>query len=316
MVTVSVPAKVLLFGEHMVLLGGDAYGAAAHRYHTIQIEFASSWRLLGLPSQDLSATQKYLEGIWASICKILQKRANPIGLQIVYQSTFPSHYGWGSSSALIVALMVYGLSKDRHTISPQALWDLYQQVKFDCDLPGSGADVFTQIHGGPWVPYTQGGGWAASDGLFESFIDRHPLFFVPLGQKTCSRQAVEESLRSFKLTQGLETYKTGIKRIVRGIQLDLWAEFRYAVQTGVALLMDAMDPSPFYHHKYEDLSRALGGHGVVKPCGALGGDGFLVWLQSKETINEFMNEWVALGCAPVSLRLGGRMSWHMQMDMK
>ena len=91
------------------------------------------------------------------------------------------------------------------------------------------------------------------------------------------------------------------------LQADDWDGFVSNLNQYVGELFEIIQPDESYLTRYKTLQTMLKKSAVVKPCGALGGDGFLLWLQSKHSSSLQVLQQAKVRFQPLSL--GGRALW-------
>jgi len=157
----SAPGKLMLLGEHAVLYGYPCIVTAVdHRMEAI-VETSSS-PLFSLRAIDvglanyqkdihklgLGQTPKPAKFAEFTVKNLLQKYPQSQGLSITTQSGFSSSFGFGSSSAVTVAIAkafseLFGLN-----ISNQELFEICYQTVLEVQGKGSGFDLAAAIWGG------------------------------------------------------------------------------------------------------------------------------------------------------------------------
>ncbi len=151
-VTTSAPGKLLLFGEHAVVYGRPCIVTAINQrlYVTAELLDEPVVRIDApdinihseTPLSDLSS-QQFLE------CAVLNMKATH-GVHITTKSDFLSTYGFGSSSASVVAL----LKALSHKINNNDLFSLAYKTILEVQGVGSGFDAAAAVYGGTLV-YTK-----------------------------------------------------------------------------------------------------------------------------------------------------------------
>lgn len=140
-VTVSVPGKVILMGDHAVVHGKPAMVSAINKRLRVHIEDAQKFDLVG------DAADSYVEAIVSLICREFHLDENP-PVRISIQSDIPMGYHLGTSAAVAVATigaLIYYIKK---LWNPQAINQLaYEAEKLKHGTP-SGVDNTTVTMGG------------------------------------------------------------------------------------------------------------------------------------------------------------------------
>lgn len=285
-VGVRVPAKVVLFGEYVVLGGCIGVSATLDQYHEILCVPSRGTGVTIAGVADSESVARYLSPLWQWICGCVGQEE--CQLKVTYGASFPPHLGWGSSSALILAMMFCGWTLRDDPIERNGIWEAFLGLKRAFSLPGSGMDVFSQLVGGSWICFRQGQSYnceVAADmaSSAERFFATHPLFFAPTGRKASSRKTVQE----IDLSQDYSWYTQLSQGIFESLKADCWGSFRSAVLKYTKQLFFQFRTESWYRDHYWTVANTGGSHIAVKPCGAMNGDGFLVWARSKEDAKVF-----------------------------
>jgi mevalonate kinase len=169
-VTVSAPGKLMLFGEHAVVYGKPCIVTAVDQRIRLTAEkLASNELVVDAPDVGISGYRKDTGklGVGMEIPKgvkfiefTVKNFKNvyglPGGVKINTKSDFSSEFGFGSSSAVTVAV-VKALSELFQTkLSKKALFDLSYKTVIEIQGVGSGFDLAAAIWGG--TLYFVGGG--------------------------------------------------------------------------------------------------------------------------------------------------------------
>ena len=136
------PAKLLLFGEHVLLLGAPAlavpvaafggqwaFSEDIDRHHTRLLQFAKS---ASLESLDMLNTAQLIQDLNAGL---------------YFQSNIPTGYGLGSSGALCAA--IYDRYAQEKTDNLEVLKDVFAQMESFFHGNSSGIDPLTSFVGEP-----------------------------------------------------------------------------------------------------------------------------------------------------------------------
>jgi mevalonate kinase len=144
----SVPAKVFLLGEYLVLQKGPALVATVAPRFKLKVTDENRNHLN--PICELPSTHP------VSKLKDWMDSKNGSQFNFKFEDPFDGKGGFGASSAL------FGLVYYAHSVSQgsslgakkdwQDAWNLYREFNFDRDVPPSGADLVAQWNGGVvWV---------------------------------------------------------------------------------------------------------------------------------------------------------------------
>lgn len=163
----SAPGKLLLFGEHAVVYGHPCIVTAVDQRLTARVTQTESGKLL-LKTPDIefetslttiSTIKKHpkeVQFVLAAVVEFRNTYPEIEGLEIETKSAFSSKFGFGSSSAVTVAVLhaLHVLYKKR--VSKQMLFDMAYRCVLDVQGVGSGFDVASAIWGGT-ILYVMGG---------------------------------------------------------------------------------------------------------------------------------------------------------------
>jgi mevalonate kinase len=286
----AIPAKIVLFGEYWVLRNCPAIGCALPWKHLINIHSEYGDPAVKIQSKapvDLNKTAIQLTQYWSDIC--LDTNVDPVTLSLKHDSEFPWHYGWGGSSALLLSLFwAARLIQSQQKCTAAVLWDDYLNFKSKYDYKGSGIDIYTQLQNSSWVPYKQDQSFEYDTGMenaWHDFCKNYPLIFIPTNQKTSSTHAVKAFEQVSASVGKLNRVTELTLQIQSSIQNNDYDGFDKLVNQVNQITFDAVNTTSSYISFYEKLKNVLKMNGVVKSCGALGGDGFLVWLRDASFIN-------------------------------
>jgi mevalonate kinase len=141
MITVSVPGKVHLMGEHAIVYGRPALLSAINRRLTVSVEPAPQTRI------ECSESDTCVQAALAVLIREYKLSILP-PLHIIVRSEFPAGYHLGSSAAVavgVVAAVTYLLKK---TWNPIAFNQLAYEVEKTMHGNPSGGDNTTVTFGG------------------------------------------------------------------------------------------------------------------------------------------------------------------------
>lgn len=146
MITISVPAKLHLLGEHAVVYGKPALLATINKRLAITIQSSKTKQVQGIGGYEIEI-KKLLEILEKEIQKLTKiKKINPYILSI--DSKVPIRYGLGSSAALSAGFTAALLSFLKLPWDKKTIFDIaYAGEKFFHGNP-SGGDLATVIEGG------------------------------------------------------------------------------------------------------------------------------------------------------------------------
>lgn len=146
MITVSVPSKVHLLGEHSVVYGKPALLAAIDKRISVTINGSKNKEIIGVQSYEKEAKQllEILEGEIKKWIKLKSIKSYSIKIS----SQIPVGSGLGSSAALSAGLTAVLLSFLKIPWNKKTIFDIaYTGEKFFHGNP-SGGDLATAIEGG------------------------------------------------------------------------------------------------------------------------------------------------------------------------
>ena len=319
-ITVTVPAKLVLFGEYMVLRGFSATGTTLQDNHHIQIEE----RPAGLHAPliqcqthediDVDKSVQYVEKLWRAV--LSQLYIPHCGVSLTYTSSFPPHYGWGGSSAIALSLIVLGYHIQQPgsaiDIVPQKLWRDYLLIKEKCGLAGSALDAYCQIKGGSWIPYTMGQDLqveACDPRYFLNFMKTCSVYFIPTHQKANSEAEATRFCQSEIIQNRLQYYEDVMAQLLSAITRCDFESFKRAADELTDFIFSYVQAPLNYVHFFNKVRKWVGAAGVLKPCGALGGDGLLLFVREGDggllsvlRQNEILPNPLKLGGSPLCVQ--------------
>lgn len=140
-IKVSAPGKLMLFGEHAVVYNRPAIVTAVSSRIHVEIEKIKS----GLKIE--SPQVKDARFVNETVKVFQQYHPFNFGLWIKTKSDFSTQYGFGSSSAVTVALL-YGLSKIiRKKLTKNEIFKLGYKINLNVQGVGSGFDIAAATYG-------------------------------------------------------------------------------------------------------------------------------------------------------------------------
>lgn len=142
MIKTSAPGKLMLFGEHAVVYHYPSIVTAISSRLYVKIEKINSGFKIESPQV------KDVRFVEEAIKVFKEKYPFNFGLSVETKSDFSSQYGFGSSSAVTVALL-YGLAKIRKVnLSKRDIFNLGYQINLNVQGVGSGFDIAAATYGG------------------------------------------------------------------------------------------------------------------------------------------------------------------------
>jgi len=161
-IEVSAPGKLMLLGEHAVVYGYPCIVTAVDRRMRVSVTANPSNKVeieapdVGLSDYSLEINRlknnrvlpKGARFVVAAISNFFDKFSIKSGLEIKTQSDFSSEFGFGSSSAVTVAVIqglseLFGIKMEK-----KDLFDLSYKTVLDVQGTGSGFDLAAAIWGG------------------------------------------------------------------------------------------------------------------------------------------------------------------------
>lgn len=160
-IKVSAPGKLMLFGEHAAVYGKPCIVTAVDQRMSVTVEACNNNRILinapevGINGFSIDLNEinrqnypKEVAFILAAVRNFYEKYHLREGLEITTKSEFPSLFGFGSSSAVTVALTkALGEIFDIQ-VSRKELFDMCFKTVIDVQKVGSGFDIAAAIWGG------------------------------------------------------------------------------------------------------------------------------------------------------------------------
>lgn len=168
-ITVSAPGKLMLFGEHAVIYGRPCIVTAVDTRVTVTVEKVPSQSLI-ISAPDVGivdyvkVVSKLGQGgipngvkfVEFAVKNFKSKYKLLSGLKITTKSGFSSKFGFGSSSAITVAVLKAISELFRVKVSKNELFDLAYKTVLDVQGVGSGFDLAAAIWGGT-IYFVSGG---------------------------------------------------------------------------------------------------------------------------------------------------------------
>ena len=159
----SAPGKIILTGEHFVVLGAPALAVAINRHVVVRVNqrndrrlhIASSLGMAGKFDQNLfnleeggSNTRSFLEPVKIAAESVLKKYAVKKGLNIQVNSDIPVASGLGSSSAVSVSTVASVGEAIGISLSREEILDLSSTAEKSVHKNPSGIDIAIATYGG------------------------------------------------------------------------------------------------------------------------------------------------------------------------
>jgi mevalonate kinase len=146
MITISVPAKIHLLGEHSVVYGKPALLAAINKRISITITSSKTRKILGI-KESVNQVKELLEILEIEVRRRFKlKEIEPYSISI--KSEIPVRSGLGSSATLSACLTAAILSFLRKPLDKKIIFDIaYAGEKYFHGNP-SGGDLAAVIEGG------------------------------------------------------------------------------------------------------------------------------------------------------------------------
>lgn len=169
-IEVSAPGKLMLFGEHAVVYGRPCIVTAVDQRVRVGIEQTESNFLeLNAPDVGIERYRRNIKGLGVSenlskgarfveiaVKNFFQQLNVSSGIRIGTSSDFSSEFGFGSSSAVTVAV-IKGLSEVfKKNLSKREIFDLSYQTVLEVQKVGSGFDIAAAVWGGT-IYFVKGG---------------------------------------------------------------------------------------------------------------------------------------------------------------
>jgi len=143
-VTVSAPGKLMLFGEHAAVYGYPCIVTAVSERMLVCIEKTNDDKItIDAPQvKNLLFVEKAVEKTLKTV------HIHHTGLHIQTSCMFSCQYGFGSSSAVTVAVVYALTALFQKKIDKRQIFDIAYQTVLDVQKTGSGFDVAATVWGG------------------------------------------------------------------------------------------------------------------------------------------------------------------------
>ncbi len=168
-ITISVPGKLMLLGEHAVVYGSPCIVIAINKRMQVTTNLTDE-AIFNLTAEDIgfSNYQKPMQEIGKdnipkeaqftelAVATFRDKYKTNSGISITTKSDFPPTFGFGSSSAVVVGVLKSLAELFGVKLFEKELFDLSYKVVLDIQGKGSGFDLASAIYGGT-IYYKTGG---------------------------------------------------------------------------------------------------------------------------------------------------------------
>lgn len=157
----SAPGKLMLFGEHAVIYGYPCIVTAVNQRIYVSVNKIKEKKIIiSAPQLNTQEYQKDLSKIGKGdipkevkfieigLKNYRNKYSLPTGINIVTKSDFSSKFGFGSSSAVTVALIKALSTLFENKLSKKELFSICYKTVLDIQKAGSGFDIAAAIWGG------------------------------------------------------------------------------------------------------------------------------------------------------------------------
>lgn len=152
MITVSAPGKLMLMGEHAVVYGRPCIVTAVSERLRVQIEETQTNQVV-IDAPQVKDT-RFVQQAIDDGCQVLGIHHR--GLLVHTDSAFSNQYGFGSSSAVTVAMWGALAACFKKTLEKRELFEQSFKTVLAIQGVGSGFDVAAATYGGTLL-YTKGG---------------------------------------------------------------------------------------------------------------------------------------------------------------
>ena len=280
-VVASAPGKLMLYGEHAVVYGSPCIVTAVDQRVRVSVEpngegeiHVSSpnvgldeyhKKITRLGQDDLPKSMAFVEML---VKRFYEKNKIIQGIRISTESDFSTQFGFGSSAAVVSAL-VLALSKFFEVaMSKKEMFEMAYQAVLDVQGVGSGFDVASSIYGGTLYYVTPG---AVIEPVYESEL---PLVVGYTGIKADTPTIIRQVAELKRKEQWVDSVFRDIKDLVNKAK----KEFMQKNFAQLGLLMDnnqkLLSTLRVSSKELDNLIRAVrevGAYGA-KLSGAGGGD--------------------------------------------
>lgn len=276
-ITISVPGKLMLFGEHAVVFGHNSLVTSVSQRLTTVVEFSNDDNLI-LTHKDIS-NDNYRKSIYElgdgeiskearfveiSTKNFFQKIGKKKGVKISTQCPFSKKYGFGSSAGVTVGVIA-GLAKLFEVpFGKKELFDLSYKTVLEVQGKGSGFDVAAAIYGGT-IYFTTGGK------IIEPLeVTRIPLIVAYSGIKADTVQMIEKVMKIDNREQIFQEIETITNKARDAMLTKNWEGLGSLMNLNQNLLVKLGVSIP----KLDLMIKAANGAGAwgAKLSGAGGGD--------------------------------------------
>lgn len=160
-VTTSAPGKLMLYGEHAVVYGLPCIVTAVDQRVRVSVEPNGEGEIhvcspnVGLDEyhkkierlgqDDLPKSMAFVEML---VKRFYEKNGISEGIRILTESDFSTQFGFGSSAAVVSALVLALAEYFDVKMSKQEMFEMAYQAVLDVQGVGSGFDVAASIYGG------------------------------------------------------------------------------------------------------------------------------------------------------------------------
>lgn len=335
----SVPAKLMLLGEYVVLEGGPALVAAVDRRAEISAAMCSgpfmTWNLpqLGLPSlcvkrkdagalvfpERLSVDERQklelLKNVWDCYRSEFGASAPMVDLNVDthrFEESSGKKFGLGSSSAVAVGVTALLRRLGPDVDEPKAsLFRAAYNAHATTQRGGSGVDIAACVWGGI-LSYRRKPDQTVETESLKTALPPCCIVWTGTSASTQSfRQAVEryKEVSSRDYQKAMDAMQQVSDLGIAALKCGNTTEFLEAVrayevlleQFGKAATVDVIsDP----HREIRHLVRAYGC--VYKPSGAGGGDVGIIWGSKQGVLDDAIHEVRAAGYSVVEAGLGAK----------
>lgn len=298
-VTVSAPGKLMLFGEHAVLYGEPCLVTAVDIRLEVTLETTDTdlIAIINPYSKNNSFVSTALE-IFAQ--KYLSHKIQ--GIKISTKSPFSGKYGFGSSSAVTVAVCKALSVYYEKPLTPRELFDLSYKVMIAAQGVGSGFDVASACFGGT-LYFKQGGEILE---LLETDLQKTQWIIGYSGVKSNTVDLIKQvaSLRSTHMSK-FEFIMSSIGDIVRNAKKSIlaknWEKVGYYMDSNQELLRELGISTKQLEIPIKAAKKA--GALGAKLSGAGGGD-CMIALTTPDNNEKVIKAITEAGAEVVSLHLG------------